>query len=154
MPHERHHVRLRYLPAVMALVAATPVAALNNCLPEQFVDQRGVADLRVANDDPVNPSRYRPRCVTISEGTRVQFSALPNFGMHPLFGGTVSAGQAVIDPASPIGAITQGTTVERVLVGVGEWPFFCDFHFQQGMLGSIRVVPELFADGFDAESIR
>lgn len=136
------------------MAMAPGVVALNNCLPEQFVDQRGVAELRIANDDPVNPFRYRPRCVTISEGTRVRFSALPHFGMHPLFGGTVSAGQAVIDPASPIGAITMGDTMERILTGVGEWPFFCDVHFQQGMLGSIQVVPELFADGFDAAPTR
>jgi plastocyanin len=141
--------RVRPLVGIAVLAAAPGALALNNCLPGDFVDRRGLADLRIANDDPGNAFRYRPRCVTLSEGTRVQFSALPNFGMHPLFGGTVSAGQAMIDPDSPIGAITMGETVERLLVGIGEWPFFCDVHFQQGMQGSIRVVPELFADGFD-----
>lgn len=123
--------------------------ALNNCLDIDFVDRRGRAELVVANDDPTNPFRYRPRCATISEGTRVIFRALPNFGMHPLYGGLVSGGQATIDPTSPIGSINSGTEAQRVLVDSGEFPFFCDVHFEQGMAGSIRVVPSLFADGFD-----
>lgn len=137
------------LASTLAL-APVPAPALNDCLPGAFVDQRGLASIQIANDDPTNPFRYRPRCVTVSEGTRVLFRALPNFGMHPLFGGTVANGQATIDPTSPIGAITFGTEAERTLIGVAEWPFFCDFHYAQGMLGSIRVVPELYADGFEA----
>ena len=31
----------------------------------------------------------------------------------------------------------------------GEFPYYCDFHFQQGMLGSVQVVPEWFANGFE-----
>ena len=129
--------------------APTHASALNNCLPSDFQDQRGRADIQIANDDPTNPLRYRPRCVTISEGTRITFRAVPNFGMHPMFGGTVSAGMATIDPNSPIGSISTGTQAERTLVELGEFPYFCDVHFDQGMSGSIRVVPELFADGFD-----
>ena len=123
--------------------------ALNNCLDADFADRRGRAELVVANDDPTNPLRYRPRCATVSEGTRIVFRAAPNFGMHPLYGGIVSGGVAMIDPTSPIGSINSGTESERVLVASGEFPFFCDFHYAQGMLGSLRVVPQLFADGFD-----
>jgi hypothetical protein len=78
------------------------------------------------------------------------FRAIPNFGMHPLYGGIVVDGKATIDPESPIGSIGTGTEAERVLVESGEFPFFCDFHYDMGMMGSIRVVPELFADGFEA----
>ncbi|MBX3725247.1 MAG: hypothetical protein KF823_04945 [Xanthomonadales bacterium] len=123
--------------------------ALNGCTDGAFVDRRGQAMVEIANDDPTNPFRYRPRCVTVSEGTVVRFRAVPNFGMHPLYGGTVNGGQAVIDPGSPIGSITSGKQAERLLVGPGEHPYFCDFHFAQGMMGSIRVVPELFADDFE-----
>jgi plastocyanin len=123
--------------------------ALNDCLEADFQNRRGLADVRVVNDNPTNPFVYRPRCMTISEGTRVQFAAIPEFGMHPLYGGTVSAGQAIIDPNSPIGSFTSGTEGERVLLDAGEFPYFCDFHFGSGMMGSIRVVPQLFADGFD-----
>jgi plastocyanin len=136
--------------ALLALaLLPVPAAALNGCLDANFIDWRGEALVQIANDDPTNPFRYRPRCATISEGTAIRFQAVPNFGMHPLFGGTVSAGQAHIDPASPIGSITSGKQAERTIFGLGEFPYFCDFHFDQGMMGSIRVVPELFADGFD-----
>ncbi|MEO7014235.1 MAG: hypothetical protein ABI127_07960 [Dokdonella sp.] len=114
-----------------------------------FQDRKGQAEIRIANDNPTNPFAYRPRCVTISEGTRILFAAIPDFGMHPLYGGTVSGGQATIDPSSPIGSFTSGTEGQRILVDAGEFPYFCDFHFAAGMKGSIRVVPQLFADGFD-----
>lgn len=147
-------LRRRCLPLLLCSVALLPstALALNGCLDADFADRRGEAGIVVANDDPTNPFRYRPRCVTISEGTRVIFRAVPNFGMHPLYGGIVSGGQAMIDPTSPIGAITTGSETARVLVGAGEYPFFCDFHYNQGMAGSIRVVAALFADGFDGES--
>lgn len=132
-----------------ALLFAAPVLALNNCLENDFADMRGEAFIEVANDDPTNPFRYRPRCVTVSEATLVVFRAVPNFGMHPMFGGTVSGGMAIMDPGSPIGPFTSGTVGEAMLMESGEFPFFCDFHFTSGMMGSIRVVPELFADGFD-----
>ena len=145
---DRHRRGRAGLVLAAALLPA-PGYALNDCLPGAFIDLRGRASIEIANDDPTNPFRYRPRCATIREGTRVVFRALPNFGLHPLFGGAVVNGQALIDPASPIGAITSGKQAERVLVGVGELPYFCDVHYDQGMLGSIQVVPELFADGFD-----
>ncbi|MEO7433008.1 MAG: plastocyanin/azurin family copper-binding protein [Dokdonella sp.] len=125
------------------------VFALNNCVDGDFADRRGLAHVSIANDDPTNPYRYRPRCVTISEGTMVTFRAVPDFGMHPLYGGTVEAGVATIDPASPVGSIGIGSEENRVLTASGEFPFFCDVHYSQGMAGSIRVVPQLFANGFD-----
>ena len=130
---------------------APAAQALNNCAEADFLDRRGVAEVVIANDDPLNQHRYRPRCVTISEGTRVVFRATPNFGSHPLYGGIVDNGVATIDPDSPIDSITSGTEAQRVLMEWGEFPFFCDFHFNMGMMGSVRVVPELFADGFEGE---
>ncbi|MEO5559003.1 MAG: hypothetical protein ABIO49_04470 [Dokdonella sp.] len=122
---------------------------MNNCLAADFQDRHGQAEIHIANDNPGNPYVYRPRCVTISEGTKVHFAAVPDFGMHPLYGGTVSGGQATIDPDSPIGSFGSGDEGERVLIAAGEFPFFCDVHFAFGMMGSIRVIPQLFADGFD-----
>jgi plastocyanin len=149
-PQRVAHITL----AVCAALGAFPANALNNCLVADFVDRRGLAQIEVANDDPTNPFRYRPRCVTVSEGTHVVFKATPNFGMHPLYGGTVSGGVATIDPASPIGSNTLGAEADRLLVDSGEFPFFCDMHYAQGMAGSIRVVPELFEDGFDTTQAR
>mgnify|MGYP001198651352 FL=1 len=137
--------------SIVALVASSGVVrAANNCLTGEFIDRRGEAELVIANDDPLQPHRYRPRCATVSEGTRIIFRAMPNFGSHPLYGGTVSGGVATIDPDSPIGSANSGTEVQRMLVESGEFPFFCDFHYQMGMMGSIRVVPELFRDGFES----
>lgn len=138
-----------FLFSTLALAAARPLPALNGCLPGDFLDLRGQARIQIANDDFTNPFRYRPRCATISEGTVVRFMAVPNFDMHPLFGGTVSNGVPKIDSSSPIGSITSGTQADRPIVGLGEFGYFCDFHYDQGMLGSINVVPELFADGFE-----
>lgn len=145
----RHpHLRV-WFSFLIALCLPKAAFALNNCLDATFQDRHGEAEIQIANDNPGNPFIYRPRCVTISEGTRVHFVALPNFGMHPLYGGTVSGGQATIDPDSPIGSFSSGNEGERVLIASGEFPFFCDFHFGDGMMGSIRVIPQLFADGFD-----
>ena len=140
---------LAWYSLLIALCLPQAAHALNNCLATDFQDRHGQAEIQIANDNPGNPYVYRPRCVTISEGTKVHFAAVPDFGMHPLYGGTVSGGEATIDPASPIGSLGSGAQGERVLIASGEFPFFCDFHFASGMMGSIRVIPQLFADGFD-----
>lgn len=138
-----------FFPLFLTSLLALPASALNNCADGDFQDQRGQAEIQIANDNPTNPFVYRPRCVTISEGTRILFRALPNFGMHPLYGGVVSGGSATIDPDSPIGSMSSGTEIERTIFDSGEFPYFCDVHFGNGMTGSVRVVPQLFADGFD-----
>ncbi len=140
---------LAWFSFLIATIMPEVASALNDCLPADFQDRLGLAEIRIVNDNPTNPFVYRPRCVTISEGTRVQFAAIPDFGMHPLYGGTVSGAQAIIDPSSPIGSFTSGSEGERILIDAGEFPYFCDFHFAAGMKGSIRVIPQLFADGFD-----
>ncbi|MCB1612315.1 MAG: hypothetical protein KDI60_11255 [Xanthomonadales bacterium] len=144
------HDRWR-VPALLGvlLAAAMPVHALNNCLPENFIDRRGLDDVVIVNDQPGNPFLYRPRCLTVSAGARVLFRAVPSFGNHPLFAGTVSGGVATPDPTSPIGSITSGSEATVVFPNAGEFPYYCDFHFSQGMLGSVLVKPEWFADGFE-----
>ncbi len=138
-------------PALVGVLLATttPAYALNNCLPENFIDRRGLDDVVIVNDQPGNPFLYRPRCLTVSAGARVIFRAVPSFGNHPLFAGTVSAGVATFDPLSPIGSITSGNEATVAFPNAGEFPYYCDFHFSQGMLGSVLVVPEWFASGFE-----
>ena len=142
---------MRAVLCLLGVGAVTNAWGLNNCLPADLAatDRRGSNPLIIANDNPGNPFLYRPRCATISAGTTVIFRATPNFGMHPLFGGTVSAGVATIDPTSPIGSVISGTEYSVLLETPGEYPYFCDFHYADGMLGSLRVVPQLFADGFE-----
>lgn len=140
---------LTLLLTVTLLQMAAPALALNNCLPENFVNRRGLDDVVIANDQPGNPFLYRPRCLTVSAGARVIFRALPNFGNHPLFAGTVSGGVATPDPGSPIGSMISGTENSVVFADAGEFPYYCDFHYNQGMLGSVQVVPQWFANGFE-----
>lgn len=136
--------------SLCALLALAPAAfALNNCLPGNFVDRRGQDDVVIANDQPGNPFLYRPRCLTVSAGARVLFRALPDFGNHPLFAGTVNGSTATFDPTSPIGSITSGPERAVTFAAPGEFPYYCDFHYAQGMLGSVQVVPEWFANGFE-----
>ena len=140
---------LWFLALLVPMTSASAGAPINNCLPQDYQDRRGESVVVVANDNPSNPFLYRPRCALVTEGTVIEFRASPNFGMHPLFGGTVAGGVATMDPESPIGSIISGDVREVLLEASGDAPYFCDVHFLQGMLGAIRVVPELFADGFD-----
>ncbi len=126
----------------VALSLAMPARALNNC--SNFSDQRG-RDLVIVNEVAVN--RYSPACIRISQGAVVRFNV--DFVSHPTFGGVVSGGTATFDPTSPIGAHTSGTTVDVFFANVGEFPYYCDFHYPGGMMGSVLVDPILFANGFE-----
>lgn len=133
------------------LLGTTTASALNNCLPADFAatDRRSDNPVVIANDSPGNPFLYRPRCATIAAGTTVIFRGVPDFGLHPLYAGIVSGGTATIDSNSPLGSVSTGTEYTVVLNEPGEYPYFCDFHYNSGMLGSLRVVPQLFASGFE-----
>ncbi len=137
-----HPLRIACLAAVLACPHA---AALNNCSGQDFGDYRARRNVNI-NVQP--PFRYSPSCVRISIDTTITFNA--DFEDHPLFGGRVSGGVAMFDPASPVGAHTSGTAPVIVsFAEPGEFPYFCDRHFDSGMQGSILVVPEFFSDGFE-----
>jgi len=131
------------LAAVSLALASFAAQALNNC--STFIDRRARANVTI---NIVQPFRYSPACVMIAVDASVTFNA--DFGDHPLFAGVVSDGQATFDPQSPIGAHSNGTTPVVVsFPATGEFPYFCDRHFLQAMMGSIKVVPEFFSDGFE-----
>jgi plastocyanin len=127
---------------VAALLWASSAHALNNC--SNFSDQRG-RGIVIVNEVAVN--RYSPACVRISEGDTVRFNV--EFTSHPTFGGVVNGGTATIDPGSPIGANTSGSTVDVFFADIGEFPYFCDFHYTGGMMGSVLVDPVLFGNSFE-----
>lgn len=130
---------------VLSLLASPDAFALNNCTGPDFNDLRS---RRNVNVNVVPPFRYSPSCLKIAVNTTVTYNA--DFGVHPLFGGVVSGGIATPDPASPIGMHNNGSNpVIVAFPALGEFPYFCDFHFGNGMLGSIKVVPEFFSDGFE-----
>lgn len=141
----------RLLAAFALAITASPAAALNNCLASDFAatDRRGTNPLVISNNSPGNPFLYRPRCALVAAGATIIFRGVPNFGMHPLFAGTVSGGTGTFDPDSPIGSIISGAEHQVLMTEPGEHPYFCDFHLGNGMFGSIMVVPQLFADAFE-----
>ncbi len=126
----------------LALAPAAPAHALNNC--SSFSDLRGQALVTV---NVVNQFRYSPACVRISRNATVRFVA--QFGSHPMYGGIVSGGSATIDPDSPIGPFTGGLEASVTFMAEGEFPYFCDFHYTMGMLGSILVDDSIFRDAFE-----
>ena len=88
---------------------------------------------------------YSPRCAKVAAGTTIEFRI---GSCHPTFAGLVGD-TAAIDPDSPIPAMLSAGTYTFALNDAGEFPYFCDAHFQMGMAGSILVVPETFLDGFE-----
>ena len=140
-------------PLRLALLACTVAAAgaahaLNNC--SEFVDLRARRSVTINVASLQN--RYSPSCLHVAVDTTVTFNA--DFSDHPLYGGVVAGGVATIDPASPVGAHNSGTApVVIVLTTPGEFPYFCDFHYQDGMMGSILVDPAFFDDGFEADAV-
>lgn len=137
-------VRCLLLLSLLPALAISPAQALNNCA--EFTDLRSRANVNIV----VTPGqlRYSPSCIRIAVDQRVTFTT--NFGQHPLLGGTVSGGNAAFDPGSPIGQHNSGSSpVVVTFTGTGEFPFYCDFHFTSGMLGSIQVDPAFFSNGFE-----
>lgn len=138
---------------LLVCVTLTPTISVaeNGCTSSTvWSDYRGDTVVNIASGSQSDPYRYRPRCTKVVAGTSIHFTAADGFGTHPLFAGTIENGQPVMDETSPIGSILLGTEATRVLPEAGEYPYFCDAHFQMGMQGSILVVPQLiFVDGFD-----
>lgn len=136
--------RIPLLLTLLPVLAISPVQALNNC--SEFTDLRSRSNVNI--NVVMGQLRYSPSCIRIAVDQRVTFNA--NFGQHPLLGGTVSGGNATFDPQSPIGQHNSGSSpVVVTFTGTGEFPFYCDFHFTSGMMGSIQVDAAFFSDGFE-----
>jgi plastocyanin len=122
-----------------------PAWAANNC--PTFFDYRNTAVVTVVAT--VGQNAYSPKCVRIAQGGSVRFTL--NFGSHPTLAGLVpgGGGNPIPDPSSPIGSQTSGSTVDIRFDQAGEFPYFCDFHWDNGMMGSVLVDPVQFADGFE-----
>jgi plastocyanin len=134
-------MRIPRCSTLLLLVTPATAAAANQCT--LFSDLRAASTVTIqsmGND-------YAPRCARVAAGTRVRFQSA--FGFHPLLGGAISGGAPVQDPASPLGPWTNGTQYEVLIEVPAEYPYYCDFHWQDGMFGSLLVVPETFSDGFE-----
>jgi plastocyanin len=130
--------------------AASARAQVNGCglgsgMP--IVDLRGRPNVTITFGGLVGFA-YSPACIRIVEGTAVTFSG--GFVPHPLVGGTVGMSGPMPDPASPILPTNTGTSATFVLASVGEFGYYCNAHWSDGMFGGIIVEPDLiFADGFE-----
>ena len=139
---------LRAIVAVLLITAACAPAAhaqaVNNCLASDYGDRRGQSRFTISAVMQPGVFRYTPRCVIADAGTIIDFTL--DFGAHPTIGGRVVAGTGMADPASPIGAITFGKTAAITFPDAGIFPFYCDFHVAQAMMGAIEIP---FVAGFE-----
>lgn len=126
------------LLVVLMLGASSATAqSVNNCLAADYLDRRGQNPVTVSAATQPGIFRYTPPCLIVDAGTTVNFSL--NFGAHPTIGGRVIAGVGTPDPESPIGARTSGSMAAVLFASGNIYPFYCDFHVAQAMMGAIDV---------------
>lgn len=111
-------------------------ATINGCDPATATDLTGQVMVTI---DTVGLS-YVPDCVRIKVGTVVTFNS--DFGAHPFRKGAIVEAAPVSDgPNNPIVDADTGTS-EVVLFGVpGRYGYYCQAHYNFGMLGALIVVP-------------
>jgi plastocyanin len=79
---------------------------------------------------------YSPRCIRVRVGTRVTFSGA--FGSHPLRPSTRGTS------GNPISATSTGDSTGVIFGSAGFFPFYCQFHGDDGgsgMAGVVYVMP-------------
>ena len=107
-------------------------ASLNGCTT--YTDHTGASDSRViafAN------FQYTPPCMKILAGQTVTFSG--SFGGHPLMPGVPSSTTGTSSPNNPITAASSGSTLAVTFPTTGDYGYYCNFHFGNGMYGAIEV---------------
>jgi len=85
---------------------------------------------------------YIPASLTIEDGDTVRYLWIE--GNHPTVSG-VDGNNDEVFTSFPMNS--DNTVFDLVLPGPGEYPYFCAFHFMQGMLGSITVNADANAGG-------
>lgn len=113
---------------------------MNGCDPETAED---LQDLTVEIQFPVNGFKYSPNCVIIHATHNINFQGLDgsNFVSHPLVPGVVEGGVATEDTDSPIVRTETGDTQTVYFDAPGQFGYYCDYHYAQGMMGVIYVKP-------------
>lgn len=82
---------------------------------------------------------YTPKCAKIKAGQNVTFSGA--FSTHPLRAGTVVGTTRTPQTGSPITDQDTGTEATFSFPSAGTFPFYCNFHYQSGMFGTLYVDP-------------
>lgn len=113
---------------------------MNGCDPETAED---LQDLTVEIQFPVNGFKYSPNCVIIHATHNINFKGIDgsNFVSHPLVPGVVEGGVATEDTDSPIVRTESGDTQTVYFDAPGQFGYYCDYHYAQGMMGVIYVKP-------------
>jgi plastocyanin len=118
---------------------------INECSFMSATDMTGMGSVTVNFGGMSLGNNYDPKCLIVSQGTVVTFSANgpASFVLHPLMGGEVINSMKV--PAmmgtSPFVPITNmGTSAAFTMSNTGNFPYYCDVHALGGMIGAIFVV--------------
>jgi plastocyanin len=112
-----------------------PAGAMNNCSDSDFTVVNSVA----SSPTPLSFDNftYSPRCLRISVGTSVAFTG--DFSSHPLRPGLAPGQSGTASPNTPIQATGSGTSKTFIFNAAGDYPFYCENHHAQGMMGVVRV---------------
>ncbi|MBK8254060.1 MAG: hypothetical protein IPK82_15520 [Polyangiaceae bacterium] len=108
---------------------------LNGCTDATAVDQTGVSMTTITQSG----FDYIPKCLKIKAGTQVTINS--SFAGHPLTQGPVVNNVVYPQVGGPIAHTQSGTTATFTFPTVGQFGYYCDFHYSAGMSGAIFVVP-------------
>lgn len=107
--------------------------ALNNCNDSDFHVVAGTSTTVT-----FAPYAYSPRCLQVSPGTTATFSGI--FSEHPLTPGVAPNASGTGSAGSPLMQMTSGTSMPFTFNTVGDYPYYCGFHYQtNNMMGAVRV---------------
>jgi len=139
----RGYVKLRFV----ALVALAPVlackvdpltAVYNNCNTIDFKIRGESGSERTVLFGGDLGLSYSPRCMTITAGESVEFKGA--FATHPIAAGTSPSTPSEGSTSNPIATPEAGTTdMTYTFPTAGQYPYYCQHHFDAGMAGVIRV---------------
>lgn len=117
----------------MADAAAAP--PLNGCTLATAMDRTAVGASRTISFPGTS---YSPKCIKIKLGQTVTWSGA--FGSHPLRAGAIENNTPTAQPGNPIPSVDVGNSRSVTFNAVGEFGYYCDFHWPGGMTGAIYVV--------------
>jgi len=128
---------------------ATPLAAddavdgspvVNGCHQASYVDRAGTPTIHFGGD---LDDSYSPACITVSMDQQVSWSG--DFEEHPLSPGVAPSVRGTSNPGTtpnPIPTQKSGTTTITATFGAtGYFPYYCIDHEDDGMYGTVQVVP-------------
>lgn len=125
--------------AAPAADAGMEFRMIHNCAMADYVDATGMATPTISATAEV--LRWNPPCLRIRAGQSVTWNA--PLMIHPLRPGL--APDRMADPMgtepNPIMPRNDGMTATFMFPNSGFYPYYCNTHYPQGMIGTIWVEP-------------